>query len=90
MGLEVFAKTHHSALWLPVLLATSVIPTTDAIYTGELLRTTTIRALIRLAYVSGSARGLYDGQLIANALTCYVPSFHGGHRVSLDSVTLYN
>lgn len=33
-------------LWLPVLLATSVITTTDAIYTGELLRTTTVRALI--------------------------------------------
>ncbi|ARK07755.1 hypothetical protein LPST10_00023 [Salmonella phage LPST10] len=33
-------------LWLPVLLATSVIPTTDAIYTGELLRTKTARALI--------------------------------------------
>nr|DAQ24809.1 MAG TPA: hypothetical protein [Caudoviricetes sp.] len=32
-------------LRLPVLLATSVIPTTDAIYTGELLRTTTERAL---------------------------------------------
>lgn len=37
--------------------------------------TTTERALIRLAYASGSARGLYDGPLIASALTCYALRF---------------
>ena len=95
--MEVSAKAHHSALWWPVLISGIAYVTGLLAFIPSLLRrasacafTTTARALIRLAYASGSARGLYDGPLIANALACFVPYFPGCHRVSLDSVNLYN